>query len=103
MKLLSAMVAFALAMVALPALGDPTAAAEPGVLKMRVIVVYGRLDKPNAVIEYRTPTAAKEAGAAHEALRAAWVARLAPVPPSGPPAGAAGAGGRGNLDQIFVQ
>jgi hypothetical protein len=37
-----------------------------------VIVVYARPLRPTVVIDLKTPTAASEAGSAHEALRRGW-------------------------------
>jgi hypothetical protein len=67
-----ALTAVALDAVATPAAADPTAAAPhatPGRHDAPVIWIYGRPDRPDVVVEMRTPTAAAEAGAAHAALR----------------------------------
>ncbi len=77
------------AFVAVPALADPTAPAAPApphqaagaVRMMPTITVTGRAQRPTVVVIVTRPTAAHEAGAAHEALREALVASTEPVTP----------------------
>jgi hypothetical protein len=60
---------------ALPAAADPTApAAPPPTVQVPEHTFVVRLDKPHVVVDIKTPTAASEAGAAHESLRA-WMLR----------------------------
>jgi hypothetical protein len=63
------------------ALTPSLAFADPDVGSVRtlpVIVVYGRAPKPSVVIELTRPTAAHEAGVAHEVLRTRLVEASAP-------------------------
>jgi hypothetical protein len=92
--------ALALALVvpafAVPALADPTdpkapAAApipagahrvkNPGVYVVPATTIYGRPNKPMVNVEVRSPSAAEAAGAAHDRLRAATLARTEPAAP----------------------
>jgi hypothetical protein len=75
-SLLVALLACAAALVAVPASADPTVNV---VLQMPARTIMGRLDKPMVVIEVKTPTAASQAGAAHEALRATLMKRYEPA------------------------
>jgi hypothetical protein len=59
---------------ALPAAADPTAPAAPPTVQVPEHTFIVRLDKPHVVVDIKTPTAASEAGAAHESLRA-WMLR----------------------------
>lgn len=80
--LATAAAALALPILALPALADPTTtAATPGpqVYVVPTVTVYGRAAKPLVVVIVKRPTAAQEAGAAHEALRETTLARSAPA------------------------
>ncbi len=84
-RLLLALAAASLAlpMFAVPALADPTTAAPPPASPAQVYVVptvtvYGRAAKPLVVVVVKRPTAAQEAGAAHDALRTTTLARSAP-------------------------
>lgn len=80
--------ALGLPMVAVPALADPTTAASASkpassnapvqVYVVPTVTVYGRAAKPLVVVVVKHPTAAQEAGAAHDALRTATLARSAP-------------------------
>ena len=73
--------ALALPMLAVPALADPPAAAAPGpqVYVVPTVTVYGRAQKPLVVVVVKHPTAAQEAGAAHETLRATTLNRSEPA------------------------
>ncbi len=74
----------AAALVVAPAFADPTAPtvpAAPAVYVMPVITVPGRPSRPTVVVVVTRPTAAAEAGAAHESLRATLLARSEPVTP----------------------
>ena len=77
---MKSLVAFALAaaavLAALPAAADPTA---PGTLVMPSRTIYGRVDRPMVVIVVKTPTAASQAGAAHESLRASLMKQYEPA------------------------
>jgi hypothetical protein len=75
-SVLVALLACAGALAAVPASADPTVNV---VLKMPERTILGRLDKPMVVIEVKTPTAASQAGAAHEALRATLMKRYEPA------------------------
>jgi len=79
MKLVLASVACALFVTTLPALADPIPTREPGVVRVPVIVVHGRSDRPYVVIEFKRPNATVEAGEAHESLRAALLAQTEPT------------------------
>lgn len=70
-----------LPMVAVPALADPTSTAAPAatVYVVPTVTVYGRAAKPLVVVIVKRPTAAQEAGAAHEVLRSAILDRSAPA------------------------
>jgi hypothetical protein len=77
-------VALALALAsfacALPAAADDTkAAAGPGFYVMPTQTVYGRPNKPLVQIVLKTPSAAHEAGTAHESLRASLMAQSTPA------------------------
>ena len=65
-------------LTALPASANPTKpAATPPAAPLIVVpehTFHVRLDKPNVVIDIKTPTAASAAGAAHETMRA-WMMR----------------------------
>jgi len=52
---------------------------EPGFVCMKTVIVYGRAPKPLVVIELQHPSAAKQAGAAHEEMRAEWIQKLEPA------------------------
>jgi hypothetical protein len=58
-----------------PAVADPTVTVT---LKMPERTIYGRPDKPMVVIDVKTPTAASQAGAAHETFRAALMRQYEP-------------------------
>jgi hypothetical protein len=77
---MKSLLAFALAasaiVVSVPAAADPTA---PGTLVLPTRTIYGRLDKPKVVIVVKTPTAASQAGEAHEGLRAALMKQYEPA------------------------
>ncbi len=66
---------------AAPAFADPTAPAPGHVHVMRTLVVTGRAQRPAVVVVVTRPTAAHEAGAAHQAFREALLARSEPVTP----------------------
>ena len=51
----------------------------PVTVESTLLVVVGRVSKPNVTIVLARPTAAREAGAAHESMRTEWLARTAPV------------------------
>jgi hypothetical protein len=70
--------AVAVVCVSSSASADPKAAAD-GVYTMPVITVYGRAPKPLVVIEITRPTAAHEAGTAHQRLRDELAAELVPA------------------------
>lgn len=67
--------------IAAPAFADPTAPAPGHVHVMPTVVVTGRVIKPAVVVVVTRPTAAHEAGAAHQALHDALLARTEPVRP----------------------
>ena len=70
----------ALPMVAVPALADPPAAPPAAqVYVVPTVTVYGRVPKPLVLIVVKRPTAAQEAGAAHETLQASTLARSEPA------------------------
>jgi hypothetical protein len=79
------------ALVAVPAFADPTAPAAPhpaaghaaagSVRVLPEIVIACRAQRPTVVVVVTRPTAAHEAGAAHEVLREALVAQSEPVTP----------------------
>jgi hypothetical protein len=81
--------ALGLPIVAIPALADPTttaAASKPAssatpvqVYVVPTVTVYGRAAKPLVVVVVKHPTAAQEAGAAHESLRETNLARSEPA------------------------
>jgi hypothetical protein len=76
-KLVLAAVSASAVLSALPAAADPTApaaAAAPATVQVPEHTFVVRLDKPHVVVDIKTPTAASEAGAAHESLRA-WMLR----------------------------
>lgn len=50
-----------------------------GIVTLPVLTIVGHPDRPNVTIVLTKPTAAHEAGAAHEAMRRAWVARAEPA------------------------
>ncbi len=52
----------------------------PGVITLPVCTIVGRPDRPHVAIEVAKPTPAREAGAAHEAMRRAWLLRSEPAP-----------------------
>jgi hypothetical protein len=75
-------ITLALAALAAPAAADPTAPeprAGTGRYDAPVIIIYGRPDRPNVVVEIKTPTAAAEAGAAHASLREALLRMSEPA------------------------
>jgi hypothetical protein len=49
-----------------------------GVRTLPMITIYGRAPKPSVVVEIRGPTAAREAGLAHEGLRDRLMAQSIP-------------------------
>ncbi|HEY1697217.1 MAG TPA: hypothetical protein VGG39_33885 [Polyangiaceae bacterium] len=59
-----------------PAFADPTVTVT---LRMPERTILGRIDKPMVVIVMKTPTAASQAGAAHEALRASLMKQYEPA------------------------
>lgn len=62
-------------------LASPARADEPGpATTLPVTTIVGRANRPNVTIVLARPTAAREAGAAHDAMRTAWLARTEPVP-----------------------
>lgn len=79
----------ALPMIAVPALADPATAAPASkpasssapvqVYVVPTVTVYGRPAKPLVVVVVKRPTAAHEAGAAHESLRESTLARSEPA------------------------
>ncbi len=73
--------ALLLPLIAVPALADPTATPVPGpsVLVTPTITIYGRPDRPQVIVLIKPPTAAHEAGAAHEVLRASLLVRAEPA------------------------
>jgi hypothetical protein len=75
-SLLAGMMLCSAVLGATPAWADPTVTATM-VMPSRTIV--GRLDKPMVVIVVKAPTAASQAGAAHEALRASLMKRYEPA------------------------
>jgi hypothetical protein len=79
-RLALAALTLALALVALPALADPTPVISPGKMVMPEHVIYGRPNKPQVLIVVKPPAAAAAAGAAHESLRAALVGQSEPAP-----------------------
>ena len=81
---------------AVPALADPTdpkapaiapipagahRVKNPGVYVVPATTIYGRPNKPMVNVEVRTPSAAEAAGAAHNRLRAATLAKTEPAAP----------------------
>ena len=66
---------------AVPALADPTVpvTVAPGTFVMPVYTVYGRPNRPMVSIVLRPASAIDAAGAAHELLRQAIVARSEPA------------------------
>jgi hypothetical protein len=66
-------------LVATPAFADPTAPAPGHVHYMQTLVVTGRAQRPAVVVVVTRPTAAQEAGAAHESLREALLAKTEPI------------------------
>ena len=52
---------------------------EPGFVCLKPQIIYGRPPKPLVVIELRHPSAATQAGAAHEDMRAEWIQKLEPA------------------------
>lgn len=81
MKLIPLVTALALATLTAPAAADTRSpASAPGLLQVPVIVVYGRPERPNVVIVFKTPNATSEAGEAHESLRAGLMAHWASDP-----------------------
>jgi hypothetical protein len=79
--LFSLAIAAALPLVSLPAFtarADAPTPSGPPVYTTPTVVIYGRPNKPAVVIVVKTPTAAAEAGAAHEALRASLLAQTEP-------------------------
>jgi hypothetical protein len=70
-----------LPILAVPALADPPAVSAPGpeVYVVPTVTVYGRPQRPLVAIVVKHPTAAQEAGAAHESLRASTLARSEPA------------------------
>ena len=72
--LVLAAVAASAVLSALPAAADPAAPAATPNIQVPEHTFVVRLDKPHVVIDIKTPTAASEAGAAHESLRA-WMLR----------------------------
>jgi hypothetical protein len=80
-RVLVAIVAGAvLVTVAVRADADDEATAAPGrVFTLPVVVVHGRVPRPLVVIDLRQPTAAHEAGAAHDTMRDAWLRASVPA------------------------
>jgi hypothetical protein len=73
---------FATVLVAASVLVATTALADPTVtvtLRMPERTIMGRIEKPMVVIEVRTPTAASQAGAAHQVLRASLMKHYEPA------------------------
>ena len=60
---------------------DPTASPTPGTYVMPTFTVTGHPQRPTVVVVVTRPTAAHEAGAAHQAFREALLARSEPVTP----------------------
>jgi hypothetical protein len=52
---------------------------EPGFVCLKTQIIYGRPPKPLVVIELQHPSAAKQAGVAHEDMRAEWIQKLEPA------------------------
>lgn len=52
---------------------------EPGVICLKPYTVYGRAPKPSVVIELQHPSAATQAGAAHDAMKEEWLKKLEPA------------------------
>ena len=80
--LAAAAAALVLPILAVPALADPTTTAAtpaPQVYVVPTVTVYGRAAKPLVVVIVKRPTAAQEAGAAHEALRQTTLAHSEPA------------------------
>lgn len=77
---MKSLLAVALATVAIlaafPASADPTVTTT---LVMPTRTILGRIEKPMVVIVVKTPTAASQAGAAHEALRASLMKQYEPA------------------------
>ncbi|MGH7293413.1 MAG: hypothetical protein ACRELB_00700 [Polyangiaceae bacterium] len=63
-------------------LGAATASADPTVTTTMVLpsrTIFGRLEKPMVVIVVKRPSAASQAGAAHEAMRTRLMKQYEPV------------------------
>jgi hypothetical protein len=75
-SLLALVLAGAAVLVALPAAADPN---DHATLVLPPRTIYGRVDRPMVVIVVKTPTAASQAGAAHEALHEALMKQYEPA------------------------
>jgi len=65
--------------LAATALADETnTACEAGYQCLKPVIVYGRPPKPIVVVELVRPTAAHEAGAAHEEMKLEWLKKAEP-------------------------
>jgi hypothetical protein len=81
-SLLAAALAMTAVLAAVPALADPTAPASlpsPANIQVPEHTFVIHLEKPNVVVDIKTPTAASAAGAAHEAFRARMMRQYEPV------------------------
>lgn len=68
------------ALVVVPSVASADEPSGDGVVQLPVITVYGkRPAKPSMTIELTRPTAAREAGAAHEGLRRSLLAASMPA------------------------
>ena len=66
-------------LIATSALADASdAACDPGYQCLHPVTIYGRPPKPIVVVELTRPTAAKEAGTAHEQMKLEWLKRAEP-------------------------
>jgi hypothetical protein len=65
--------------VAASALADDTTTATPGSYTMPLQTIYGRANRPLVFIAIRPPTAASQAGAAHESLRESLLQQSVPA------------------------
>ena len=68
-----------LCLLVVPSIASADETCEPGFVCLKPITVYGRAPKPLVVIELQHPSAAKQAGAAHEEMRAEWIQKLEPA------------------------
>jgi hypothetical protein len=85
MKLrLALVIAFVLPIAAVPALADPpapgSATTGPGVYTAPTYTIYGRPNKPAAVIVVKPPAATDMAALAHETFRQSLLMQSAPAP-----------------------